>query len=155
MDPLHPKRRRRDKQGSQGNAANDLALGVSEHTHLALWMAASVAGMVTALLIARRPFFEAGVDARQRHALVRAAELERSWLHIVGTREEVARMKNFVQKAHRIQQEDPRVLAELEAFTGHRPDAADGVPPASAGVRPEAQDIEFLTPRAGAPGRRG
>ena len=88
----------------------------------------------------RRPFFEAGVDARQRHALVRAAELERSWLHIVGTREEVARMKNFVQKAHRIQQEDPRVLAELQAFTGHRPDATDGVPPASAGVRPEAQD---------------
>ena len=58
MDPLHPKRRRRDKQGSQGNAANDLALGVGELTQLALWMAASVAGMVTALLIARRPFFE-------------------------------------------------------------------------------------------------
>jgi len=88
----------------------------------------------------RRPFFESGVDARQRHALVRAAELERSWLHVVGTREEVARMKSFVQKAHRIQQEDPRVQAELEAFTGHRPDATDGVPPASAGFRPEAQD---------------
>jgi hypothetical protein len=88
----------------------------------------------------RWPFFESGVDARQRHALVRAAELERSWLHIVSSREEVARMKNFVQKAHRIQQEDPRVLAELEAFTGHRPDATDGVPPASAGFRPEAQD---------------
>ncbi|MGW4213604.1 Acg family FMN-binding oxidoreductase [Lentzea sp. NPDC004789] len=88
----------------------------------------------------RRPFFESGVDARHRHALVRAAELERSWLHIVGSREEVARMKGFVRRAHEIQQEDPEVQAELDAFTGHRPDATDGVPPASAGVRPEAQD---------------
>ncbi|MDX8034947.1 nitroreductase [Lentzea sp. BCCO 10_0856] len=88
----------------------------------------------------RRPFFESGVDARQRHALVRAAELERSWLHIVGVREEVARMKDFVRRAHRIQQEDAAVVAELKTFTGHRPDAADGVPPASAGFRPEAQD---------------
>ncbi|HEX8867001.1 MAG TPA: nitroreductase, partial [Lentzea sp.] len=88
----------------------------------------------------RRPFFESGVDTRHRHALVRAAELERSWLHIVGTREEVARMKGFVRRAHQIQREDPAVQAELEAFTGHRPNAADGVPPASAGARPEPQD---------------
>jgi hypothetical protein len=32
---------------------------VSEFTQLALYMAATVAGMVTALLVARRPFFEA------------------------------------------------------------------------------------------------
>jgi hypothetical protein len=88
----------------------------------------------------RRPFFESGVDARHRHALVRAAELERSWLHVVESREEIARMKDFVRRAHRIQQENPGVRAELEAFTGHRPDATDGVPPESAGVRPEAQD---------------
>ncbi|MET8764013.1 nitroreductase [Lentzea sp. NPDC004782] len=88
----------------------------------------------------RRPFFESGVDSRYRHALVRGAELERAWLHIVGSREEVARMKGFVRKAHRIQQEDPGVRAELDAFTGHRPGATDGVPPASAGARPEAQD---------------
>jgi hypothetical protein len=31
---------------------------VSEFTQLALWMAASLAGMVTALILARRPFFE-------------------------------------------------------------------------------------------------
>ncbi|WP_189256046.1 Acg family FMN-binding oxidoreductase [Lentzea flava] len=88
----------------------------------------------------RRPFFESGVDGRHRHALVRAAELERSWLHVVDTRQEVARMKEFVLRAHRIQQQDPGVLAELRSFTGHRPDATDGVPPASAGFRPEAQD---------------
>jgi len=88
----------------------------------------------------RRPFFESGVDARQRHALVRAADLERSRLHVVATREEAARLKDFVRRAHRIQQDDPAVLAELTAFTGHRPGAGDGVPPASAGFRPEAQD---------------
>ncbi len=88
----------------------------------------------------RRPFFESGVDAKHRHAMVRAAELERSWLHIVGSREEVARMKGFVRRAHQIQREDSGVQAELRAFTGHRPDATDGVPPASAGFRPEAQD---------------
>ncbi|MFS8102619.1 nitroreductase family protein [Lentzea alba] len=88
----------------------------------------------------RRPFFESGVDGRQRHALVRAAELERSWLHIVATREEVARMKHFVRRAHQIQLADPEVQAELRSFTGHRPGASDGVPPASAGVRPATQD---------------
>ena len=88
----------------------------------------------------RRPFFESGVDGPHRHALVRAAELERSWLHVVDTREEVARVKEFVRRAHRMQQEDPNVLAELRSFTGHRPGAVDGVPPASAGFRPEAQD---------------
>ena len=88
----------------------------------------------------RHPFLDAPVDGRQRHALVRAAELERSWLHVVGTREEVARLKAFVRRAHQIQLDDPGVQAELDAFTGHRPDATDGVPPASAGFRPEAQD---------------
>ena len=52
MDSHHPKRRPRK---SEDDAS---AGGVSEFTQLALWMAASLAGMVTALLIARRPFFE-------------------------------------------------------------------------------------------------
>ncbi|GLZ35349.1 hypothetical protein Lesp02_75360 [Lentzea sp. NBRC 105346] len=88
----------------------------------------------------RRPFHEARVEVRQRRALVRAAERERSWLHVVATREERARVKELVQRAHRIQLDDTGVLAELAAFTGHRPDATDGIPPASAGVRPEPQD---------------
>ncbi|GLY49846.1 nitroreductase family protein [Lentzea sp. NBRC 102530] len=88
----------------------------------------------------RHPFFESGVEGRHRHALVRAAELERSWLHVVDTREEVARMKSFVRRAHTIQLRDPEVQAELESFTGDRPGAADGVPRANAGFRPETQD---------------
>ncbi|MEV6235599.1 nitroreductase [Lentzea sp. NPDC051838] len=88
----------------------------------------------------RRPFLEAAVDFSQRHALVRAAELERSWLHVVTTPEQRAQLKRFVLQAHQIQLGDEGVQAELAAFTGHRPGAADGVPPASAGVRPEMQD---------------
>ncbi|MEV6715421.1 nitroreductase [Lentzea sp. NPDC051208] len=88
----------------------------------------------------RRPFLEAAVDPRQRHALVRAAELERSWLHVVTTPAERAQLKRFVQEAHQIQLSDKGVQAELAAFTGHRLGAADGVPPASAGMRPAMQD---------------
>ena len=88
----------------------------------------------------RRPFHDERVDPRQCHALVRAAELERSWLHVVTTPEERAQLKRFVQQAHQIQLDDADVQAELAAFTGPRPDAADGVPPASAGVQPEGQD---------------
>lgn len=88
----------------------------------------------------RRPFLDGVIDSRQRHALVRAAELERSWLHIVTTPQERARLKRFVQQAHEIQLGDESVQAEIAAFTGHRPGATDGVPPASAGVRPETQD---------------
>lgn len=88
----------------------------------------------------RRPFFESGVDKRHRHALVRAAELERSWLHVVETREEVARMKNYVRRAHFLQQEDPGVRAELESFTGQPAGATDGIPAANAGFQPETQD---------------
>ena len=61
MDPLQPKRpgrgrnRAPDPHGSEGKSGR----GVSDFTQLALWMAASLAGMVTALLIARRPFFQA------------------------------------------------------------------------------------------------
>jgi len=88
----------------------------------------------------RKPFLEATVDPRQRHALVRAAELERSWLHVVTTREDRAQLKKLVQRAHEIQLHDEAVQAELAAFTGHRPGATDGVPPVSAGVRPAMQD---------------
>ncbi|MET9230101.1 nitroreductase family protein [Lentzea sp. NPDC003310] len=88
----------------------------------------------------RRPFLEAAVDPRQRHALVRAAELERSWLHVITTPQDRAQIQRLVRQAHEIQLGDEAVQAELAAFTGHRPGAADGVPPASAGVRPEMQD---------------
>ncbi|GGU16658.1 Acg family FMN-binding oxidoreductase [Lentzea flava] len=88
----------------------------------------------------RRPFLEAPVDPRQRHALVRAAELERSWLHVVTTPQGRAQLQQFVRRAHEIQLADRAVQAELAAYSGHRPGATDGVPPPSAGVRPAMQD---------------
>ena len=60
MDPHRPRRRPRGK--SRPDSGHDHVPtapgGVNEFTQLALWMAASLAGMVTALLLARRPFFE-------------------------------------------------------------------------------------------------
>jgi len=57
MDSRQPKRRGK-KSKSNGADGGDAPGGVSEFTQLALYMAATVAGMVTALLVARRPFFE-------------------------------------------------------------------------------------------------
>lgn len=61
MDPLQPSRRPRGVHVNpvKSGAPSELSQGVGEWTQLALWMAASLAGMVTALLTARRPFFEA------------------------------------------------------------------------------------------------
>jgi hypothetical protein len=50
MYPLRPRRQRGDVTGDP--------VAVGDFTQLALWMAASVAGMVTALILARGPFFE-------------------------------------------------------------------------------------------------
>ena len=62
MDPHLPKRRKKSETTQDVNmdtdGVGDLTRGVSEFTQLALYMAATVAGLVTALLVARRPFFE-------------------------------------------------------------------------------------------------
>ena len=60
MDPHRPKRRARNKNEIHpaADGGEDLSNGVGDFAQLALWMAASLAGMVTALLVARRPFFE-------------------------------------------------------------------------------------------------
>jgi nitroreductase len=86
----------------------------------------------------RKPFRDAPVPVEHRHALVRAAERERSWLHVVTDRDERARLQRLVAKAQRIQAAAPNVRAELTDWTGPR--AGDGIPPKSAGVRPAPQD---------------
>ncbi|MFD7658159.1 Acg family FMN-binding oxidoreductase [Actinosynnema sp. NPDC059797] len=86
----------------------------------------------------RKPFHDAPVPTAHRHALVRAAERERAWLHLVADREERARLQDLVARAHRVQARDPAVRAELAAWTGPRD--SDGVPPRSGGVRPAPQD---------------
>ena len=59
MDSREPKRRRKTRNGrdAAGGGGAD-GSGVNQFAQLALYMAASLAGMVTALLVARRPFFE-------------------------------------------------------------------------------------------------
>ncbi|MBB5801155.1 nitroreductase [Saccharothrix ecbatanensis] len=86
----------------------------------------------------RKPFRDAPVPVGHRHALVRAAERERSWLHVVTDRDERARLQRLVAKAQRIQAGAPEVRAELTDWTGPR--TGDGIPPTSAGVRPAPQD---------------
>ncbi len=51
------KPRGRDASAEGGETALALSAGVSELSQLALWMAASLAGVVTAVLAARTPFF--------------------------------------------------------------------------------------------------
>ena len=62
MDPHQPKRRKQKKQINSESRSQKRG-GVSEFTQLALYMAASLAGMVTAMLVARRPFFESSCGA--------------------------------------------------------------------------------------------
>ena len=50
---------KRDGSSGAGGGAIALSNGVGELSQLALWMAASLAGMVTAVLTARTPFFRA------------------------------------------------------------------------------------------------
>jgi len=88
----------------------------------------------------RHPFLDSPVPAAHRQDLVRAAELERSWLHVMGTREEKARLRELVQKAHHEQLADRGVQRELREWTGHRAPEGHGVPTGSAGFAPAPQD---------------
>lgn len=88
----------------------------------------------------RHPFFDSEVPVTHRQHLVRAAEQERAWLHVVATREEKVRLRELIGRAHRAQLADPGVQAELLDWTGNRADAGHGVPPGSAGPTPAPQD---------------
>jgi nitroreductase len=86
----------------------------------------------------RRPFFDGPVPAAHAQAMVRAAELERSWLHVVSDNVKRARLQDFVVRAERLQKADPAVQAELDKW-----DAAEhGVPTASA--EPHAEGVPLI-----------
>lgn len=88
----------------------------------------------------RHPFADSEVPVEHRQHLIRAAELERSWLHVVATHEEKARLRELIGRAHREQLADPGVRAELSDWTGDRADPGHGVPRGSAGPTPAPQD---------------
>ncbi|MEU4805151.1 nitroreductase family protein [Actinosynnema sp. NPDC023587] len=87
----------------------------------------------------RGPFVDATVPDAHRASLVRAADAERCWLHVVDDHSERARLQRLVLRAHQEQAADPAVLAELRAWTESRRGHA-GIPLGSAGPRPEPQD---------------
>ncbi|WNV87483.1 Acg family FMN-binding oxidoreductase [Umezawaea sp. Da 62-37] len=87
----------------------------------------------------RRPFVDAPVPTAHRALLARAADVERSWLHVVDDRAERAKLQQLVRRAQQDQAVDPAVLVELRAWTEQRPGDA-GVAIGSAGPRPESQD---------------
>ncbi|MEU6148794.1 nitroreductase [Actinosynnema sp. NPDC047251] len=87
----------------------------------------------------RTPFRDVPVPVAHRQALVRAAERERSWLHVVTDHDQRSRVRGMVARAHRAQADDDGVQAELAAWTGGRPHDG-GVPVESAGIRPAPQD---------------
>ncbi len=87
----------------------------------------------------RKPFADAAVPTTHRVLLERAADTERSWLHVVDDRAERAKLQRLVLRAQHEQAADDAVSAELRAWTEHRPDGA-GIALDSAGPRPESQD---------------
>jgi nitroreductase len=66
----------------------------------------------------RCPFFDAPVPTAHAQAMVRAAERERSWLHVVSDRGRKARLQDFVVRASRLQKADLAVQAELDTWDG-------------------------------------
>ncbi|HWO65934.1 MAG TPA: nitroreductase family protein [Umezawaea sp.] len=58
----------------------------------------------------RLPFLDTEVPVEHRQHLVRAAELERSWLHVVGADADRERLRNLVLRAHRAQLADPAAV---------------------------------------------
>jgi nitroreductase len=88
----------------------------------------------------RRPFVDAPVPLAHQQIMVRAAGLERSWLHVVSDHCERAQLQELVLRAHRCQLADKDVRAELAAWTGPRAGTGLGVPLRSAGPQPQPQD---------------
>ena len=88
----------------------------------------------------RRPFHHAPIPTTHRARLVRAAQSERAWLHVLFDRKEMAALRELIARAHRRQMADPDFLAELATWTGREPAHRDGVPVTAGGPQPEPQD---------------
>ncbi|MFC0541859.1 Acg family FMN-binding oxidoreductase [Kutzneria chonburiensis] len=88
----------------------------------------------------RKPFLDDGVTAAQLSQLLHAAQTERSWLHPITDPSQRNRLHALVVRAHQVQLANVEFRAELERWTGHGGDRADGVPSRSAGPAHEPQD---------------
>jgi nitroreductase len=66
----------------------------------------------------RQPFLDSPIPTADQQSMVRAAGLERAWLHVVSDRSERARLHELILRAHRLQLDDTGVQAELAGWTG-------------------------------------
>lgn len=88
----------------------------------------------------RRPFLDLPVSQVDVSHLVRAAQAERSWLHLVTNGVQRAQLSSLITRAHRSQLANPRFRAEFAEWTGRPGSRRDGVPATSAGPAVEPQD---------------
>ncbi|GAA4616958.1 Acg family FMN-binding oxidoreductase [Saccharopolyspora hordei] len=87
----------------------------------------------------RQPFGSTPVSTEDRHLLIRAAQQEGCWLHVVEPGER-GTLEGLVHRANRAQMADGRFRAELAEWVGRDADSSDGVPLSAAGPKPEPQD---------------
>ncbi|MEO6880538.1 MAG: nitroreductase family protein [Mycobacteriaceae bacterium] len=88
----------------------------------------------------RRPFSASPVPSTELAALHHAARQEEGWLHVLETDEELAGLERLSAFANHQQMSDARFRAEQARWFGSEPARTDGVPAATAGPLPEAQD---------------
>ncbi|MDA3625150.1 nitroreductase family protein [Saccharopolyspora oryzae] len=87
----------------------------------------------------RQPFRNTPVSAEDKHLLVRAAQGEHTWLHVMRA-DQLDVLEGLVHRANRAQMADERFRAELATWVGRGDDSAEGVPLSAAGPKPEPQD---------------
>ena len=85
----------------------------------------------------RQPFSDTPVGLPEQHALCRAAQDERAWLHLVTDHTERRALRELAAAAHRRQMTDPDFRAELARWTATEPGRSDGVPAAAGGPLPD------------------
>lgn len=87
----------------------------------------------------RRPFLPTPVPTGHRQDLIRAAQEEKGWLHVME-RGQLGALEGLVHRAHRVQMADRRFRDEMARWTGRAAGTVEGVPAQAAGPRPEPQD---------------
>jgi len=93
----------------------------------------------------RYPLADEPVPPGARIDLVRAADEEGGWLHVVERAAEADATTDLVREADRILRADPAYVTELRAWTGVGVTADEGVPDGAGG--PEPSQHELLTRR--------
>jgi hypothetical protein len=99
-----------------------------------------LAGAITHRHTSRRPFLDDPVPEALRGRMRDAARTEQAWMAIISPEQQVG-LRALLTSAHRMQHADPSFVAEWHQWTGRVAGEPDGVPAASAGLRPQQQDL--------------